>query len=219
MVSTPILVSASEDGLACVFDTTQPSEETALQNVLSVQSPIREVGFFGPQSDAIYCLTGDETLKLFHKDNSVCQKDFGQQLRPYLSSKFPSDPNSAFSIDYLVDCQWDYSRQELLLLAGNANGDSGLFQVTEQDIALVSNLRGGHRGVIRSWIPLTPSVFVTVGEDARMCEWNRLSQQIKDGRKATEIIVASSRKRTGVEPKAGGGKIRRPRSRLTQRPY
>lgn len=219
LVSTPTLLTASEDGFACIFDTTQPSEETALQNVLSVQSPIREIGFFGSQSEAIYCLTGDETLKLFHKDNSACQKDFGLQLRPYLTNKLPPGPSVTSSIEYLVDCHWDHSRQELLLLAGSVNGDSGLYQVAEQDISLVSHLCGGHRGVIRSWIPMTANIFVTVGEDARMCEWNRLTRQVQTGRKATEIIISSSRKNTGMAPKTGGGKVRRPRSRLTQRPY
>jgi WD40 repeat protein len=73
--TTPILVSAAEDGLACIFDTSQPLEEAALKNILTVQSPIREVGFFGPQSEAIYVLTGLESLQLYHKDHTRCRKD------------------------------------------------------------------------------------------------------------------------------------------------
>lgn len=43
-----ILLSASEDGLACIFDTSKPSEEAALSSVLNIQTPLRQVGFFGP---------------------------------------------------------------------------------------------------------------------------------------------------------------------------
>jgi WD40 repeat protein len=220
LTSTPTLISASEDGLACIFDTTQSSEEAALRNVLSVQSPIREVGFFGPQSEAIYCLTGDETVKLYSKDDSVCHKDFGLQLRSHLSQQIQAHIGSASCpIEYLVDCYWDASQQELLLLAGSANGEAGVFRVTEQSVSPIHHLNGGHRGVVRGWAPLSTNVFVTAGEDARVCEWNRLMRQISTGRKAAEIIVSSARNNTRIIPKAGGGKVRRPRSRMTQRPY
>jgi WD40 repeat protein len=223
--TTPILVSAAEDGLACIFDTSQPSEEAALKNILTVQSPIREVGFFGPQSEAIYVLTGSESLQLYHKDHTMCRKDFGLQFRRQLThlvgANGTGNSNSIAPIEYLVDCHWDAPRQELLLLAGSANGDAGVFRVGggEQDITLAHHLHGGHRGVLRAWNPLSTNVFVTVGEDARLCEWNRFGKQINSAtRKAPEIIVP---KRTGAGAvvRAGGGKMRRPRSRMAASPY
>jgi WD40 repeat protein len=220
LTSTPTLISASEDGLVCIFDTTQSCEESSLQNVLSVQSPIREVGFFGPQSETIYCLTGDETLKLYNKNNSTCHKDFGPHLRSYLSQQMQTYlGNSMCPIEYLVDTYWDATHHELLLLAGSANGDAGVFRVGEQDISLVNHLNGGHRGVVRGWTSLSSNIFVTAGEDARVCEWNRLTRQITKSKKATGIILSSNRSTTSVAPSTGGGKLRRPRSRMTHRPY
>lgn len=220
LTSSPTLLSASEDGLACIYDTTQSSEEAALQNVLSVQSPIREVGFFGPTSQGVYCLTGDETVKLYNTNSSVCQKDFGLQLRSHLSEQLQAhSDNTCCLMDYLVDCNWDASQQELLLLAGSASGEAGVFRVTEQDISLVHHLNGGHRGVVRSWAPLAANAFVTAGEDARVCEWNRMMREMPTGRKVVEIVVSPDRKNARAKPRPGGGKVRRPRSRMTQTPY
>jgi hypothetical protein len=135
----------------------------------------------------------------------------------HLSHLIGANGNSIAPIEYLVDCHWDAPRQELLLLAGSANGDAGVFRVGEQDISLAHHLRGGHRGVLRAWNPLSTNVFATVGEDARLCEWNRLGKQIHSAtRKAPDIIVPN---RTGAVVRAGGGKMRRPRSRLAASPY
>lgn len=227
--TTPLLVSAAEDGLACVFDTSQPSEEAAIQNILTVQSPIREIGFFGPQSEALYCLTGSESLLLYHKDDAVCRKDYGLNTRLLLNHQmnaaFPQNNASIVPIDYLVDCHWDSTLQELQLLAGSANGDAGVFRVEEQGLMFKHRLEGGHRGVIRAWNTLSSNTFLTVGEDARLCEWNRMSFPSSAGvPKAPEVIVsqtASNNKRWNSGPlaRAGGGKMRRARSRMAASPY
>lgn len=239
--TTPILVSAAEDGLACVYDTSQITEEAAIQNVLAVQSPVREIGFFGPQSEGIYCLTGSESLQLYHKDDSVCRHDFGPNMRHYLTQIFSeqlggqngANRRSMTNIDYLVDCHWDQDRQALQLLVGNGQGDTALYQVGDHGVNVLNCLRGGHRGVVRAWNFLSSNVFVTVGEDARMCEWNRVSNVFGAGsatmpissllpQKGPEILVASSggaKRGNGVLAKPGGGKVRRPRSRMSASPY
>lgn len=245
--TSSLLVSGAEDGLACIYDTSQASEEAAIQNVLSVQSPIREVDFFGPQAEAVYCLTGSESLMLYHKDDSVCRKDFGPGLRDQLSQQVytamtsinpsPTAPMPP-KMEYLVDCHWDASKQELQLLAGSAHGEAAVFSVGEGGVNLTHALQGGHRGVVRAWQALSSGVFVTVGEDARMCEWNRLSGQLKSfsnhgtssgstcsrggGRKPPEVLLAPSarnRQKGGPRLRQGGGKMRRPRSRMTATPY
>jgi len=212
--TTSVLVSGAEDGLACVFDTSLPSEEEALTNVLNVQSPVREVGFFGPQSEAIYVLTGSESLLLYHKDDAACRKNFGPDLRAHLSRQI--GPGAA-PFEYLIDCHWDAPRQELSLLAGSVKGDAGVFRVSEQDASLAHYLQGGHRGVLRAWQPLSSSMFVTVGEDARMCEWNRLGRQTNAAAQRPPIVIMPKRTTTTVRP--GGGKLRRPRSRMAASPY
>jgi WD40 repeat protein len=234
--TTPLLVSGSEDGLACVFDSSQATEESAVMNILPVQAAIREVGFFGPSYEGIYCLTGSESMKLYHKDESVCRHDFGLQFREYLSHQLHQAGSSqgmttlVSQMEYLVDCHWDPVQQELLLLAGSAKGDAALFQVGGNDVAPLHFLHGGHRGVIRAWYasPVNSNSFLTVGEDARMCEWNRLSSMMNGNGSAimrstttTPQIIMPSRKRSGapVHRGAGGGKLRRPRSRMTSSPY
>jgi WD40 repeat protein len=221
--SSPVLVSGSEDGLACVFDTSQPTEESAITNILTVESPIREVGFFGPQREAIYCLTGSESLRLYHKDDAVCRKDFGSQFRDYLNGQIGSAQDNTISsaasgrMEYLVDCHWDGQSQELVLLAGSSMGDGAIFRVGDHAVSPMLYLRGGHRGVIRAW-SCSRSSFLTVGEDARLCEWNHHSSgSSSSNNRGNQIIMA--RKRQGGPMAPRGGKLRKPRSRMSASPY
>ena len=234
--TSPILVSGSEDGLACVFDTSKPTEESAITNILTVQSPVREIDFFGPNSEAIYCLTGSETLRLYHKDDAVCRKDFSPQFRQYLSHQLERDERNSIvhsqptrtksrtvcPMEYLVDCHWDVQRQELSMLAGSCKGDGAVFRVGEQDVSPISYLRGGHRGVIRAWSSnYNRSSFFTVGEDARMCEWQDSSFGgcMDSNENKNQIIVPKRKRQGGPIARVGGGKIRRPRSRMPTAPY
>jgi hypothetical protein len=74
--TTSLIVTASEDGLACIFDTSQPLEETALQSVMNIGSPLRDVGFFGPSMQGLFCLTGSETMSVWHHDSAQKICDF-----------------------------------------------------------------------------------------------------------------------------------------------
>lgn len=173
--TTSLLVSGSEDGLACIFDTSQASEETALQGVLNVQTSLREVGFFGPAYEGVYCLTGSETLSVWHHDTAQRICDFGLQLRENLAEL------ATMPVDYLVDCHWSAQQQQLTLLTGSHAGDGTLFQVDAGAIAPLHKLQNGHRGDIRSWCRTSSDTFCTVGEDARLCEWNRLGSAASAG--------------------------------------
>lgn len=233
--TSSILVSGSEDGLACIFDTSQTTEESAIANILPVQSPVREIGFFGPNSKAIYCLTGSESLRLYHKDGTICRKDFGPQFREHLSHQLErherhvighSHTSCAKSgticpMEYLVDCHWDVEKQELSMLAGSSKGDGAVFRVGEQGVSPISHLRGGHRGVIRAWSSnFNRSSFLTVGEDARMCEWkdSSLGASVNGNINENQIIVPRKRQ-GGPIARVGGGKLRKPRSRMSSSPY
>jgi len=211
--TTPMLVSGSEDGLACIFDTSKTTEESAIQNILTVHSPIREVGFFGPNFDDVYCLTGSESLKLYHKDDTLCRQDYGN-TREYLNSQLIRHGQPIGPIDYLVDCHWDSSSQELLMLCGSSKGDSAMFVVGDREISPRYYLKGGHRGVIRAWsYSNIKSSFLTVGEDARMCEWER-SPSKSLGNQSDKNQIVISRKRQGdsaIEKTA--------RQRMTIDPY
>ena len=209
---SPTLLSASEDGLACIFDTSKPSEEAALNSVLNVQTPLRQVGFFGPSLEGVYCLTGSETLSVWHYESAQRICDFGADIRHKLSTLV-----EGAAVDYLVDCQWDTTRQELSLVAGNHAGDAYMYRVDTGLLSLSHSLLGGHRGDIRAWCPLSnSSFFVTVGEDARMCEWNRLG-------KRSAALEAKDRRAQHVprsKPTShGGGPSRRPKKKTNASPY
>jgi len=204
-VQRSTLLTAGEDGLVCCFDTTQATEELALQTVLNVGAPVRKIGFCcggggDSSSSIVYCLTGNETASLWDVQTSTCRHEFGGTgLRASLATgaailRQPKQPLSLSTIDYLVDAHWDAGRRELLLCAGNSEGDAALYSYSDSSTDSTGNngwklqntLVGGHRGVVRAWHPLylTSSgagfspVIVTVGEDARLCEWNRLGAAV-----------------------------------------
>lgn len=106
--TTNVLVSSSEDGLVCTHDTSKPNEEAALSSVLNVGTPLREVVFFGPSGEGLYCLTGSETLSVWHHDSAQQICDFGSDVRMHLSR------SAGCAIEYLVGCKWDGHELSLL---------------------------------------------------------------------------------------------------------
>jgi WD40 repeat protein len=241
--STSTLLSASEDGLACIFDTTQPTEELSVKSVMNVGTPLRHVGFCGADLSSIYCLTGSETASLWHWDSSACRQDFGgNMLRERLAQSFGNNGNKGLAIDYLVDAHWDAVSQELMLMTGSAMGDAALFRLTERSQSTNFEpchiLQNGHRGVVRAWSPLasssssSSSTLITAGEDARLCEWNRQGSQGQTQAQqaqapAVSTPAASSSTWVGggrsLAPTPGGGGPVRPQKRHTSsqsaRPY
>jgi len=214
--TTPLLVSASEDGLVCIHDTSQPSEEKALKSVLNVQSPLREVGFFGPRMEGIYCLTGSETISVWHHESAQPLCNLGDKVRDVLTGL---TGGGMAPIQYLVGCFWD--GLNLNLVAGDGKGDCGVFRV---DACGSMNLRrilsGGHLGCIRGFVssplPFEKSVIVTGGEDARLCEWNiTLEKQSAKGSKGKNNSLSSS----DAIPSVGGGRIKRSKKRQGHTPY
>jgi WD40 repeat protein len=209
--TTSLLVSASEDGLACIFDTSQPSEELALRSVMNVGSPLRDVGFFGPSFEGLYCLTGSETMSAWHHDSAQKICDFGD-VRNQLSS------SSGIPIHYLVGCSWD--RDELNLVAGNTDGECAIFKVDTGSISVKKILSGGHKGCVRSFVPCTwNNSIITGGEDSRLCEWHVDQVSVNsgtNGRDAASSYILSSEKTT---PRSGGGVIRRQKKKKGYSPY
>ncbi|KAL7433577.1 hypothetical protein ACHAXH_004989 [Discostella pseudostelligera] len=72
-----ILASASEDGLIAIHDPSQPTEDAALLSVLNIGIPTRNIGFFGPNYEGIYALTGSESMSVHHWDSGqrICNSD------------------------------------------------------------------------------------------------------------------------------------------------
>jgi len=208
-----LLVSASEDGLACIHDTKQATEENALISVMNIMAPIREVGFFGPSGEGLFCLTGNETMSVWHHDSAQRIFDYGS-IRESLGLK------CGFSIDYLVNCYWDHLNMTLNLVAGNSDGNGAMFRVDANSISLSKRLFGGHKSCIRA-TTLVPSekyqqnILYTVGEDARLCEWFIDEQQPMDRVEDRTSPDLSS----NTEKLSTVGPIRKSKIRHTHKPY
>lgn len=213
-----LLVSASEDGLACIHDTRQSAEENALVSVINVMSPIREVGFFGPSGEGLYCLTGSETMSVWHHDSAQRIFDFGS-IRENLSLQ------CGFTIDYLVDCYWNKVDMNLNLLAGNSSGDAAIFNVEASSISLSKCLLGGHKSCIRAttFTPMTLSdqkILYTVGEDSRLCEWFIDGVQTEISlREDTNTNISSGELLSRSEKQSTVGPVRKSKSKHTHKPY
>ena len=217
--TTNTLVTAGEDGLVNVFDTSQPNEEAALSSVLNVGTPLRDVGFFGPSGEGLYCLTGSETMSVWHPDSAQRICDFGD-VRARLGD------SAGMGIDYLVGCHWD--GRALALLAGNSDGGAAVYRVDAGSIALTHTLVGGHRGCVRGFVATrggggaatqAQRHWITAGEDARLCEWNL------DGPEAAATAVASAAVSPRIKSSASnpsqrrGGPIKHTRKKQSNAPY
>jgi len=171
-----ILATASEDGLIALHDPSQPSEEAALLSVLNIGTPCRDVGFFGPQYEGAWVLTGSETLSVHHWDSAQRVSDVGGDgLRAMLSGVVDDatgsgrrkmeedDRRDGSSVEYLVGCTWasisvagggaagGAASPALHLIAGNSEGDGYVFRMDADQITPVMYLKGGHRGCIRDF--------------------------------------------------------------------
>jgi WD repeat-containing protein 89 len=86
--------------------------------------------------------------------------------------------------DYLIQCEYDPNTDQLVVIAGNNTGSAALFPVVQPPLSAtdvnlefrpaVAVLEGGHTDVVRSlaWLNGTGPVWVSGGEDARVCVWS-----------------------------------------------
>ena len=78
---TSRLLSAGEDGLVNIYNTTKPTEDLAVETVINTGTPIRKAGFCGGANDTcssssdIYCLTGSETVSIWDGQTTACIRD------------------------------------------------------------------------------------------------------------------------------------------------
>ena len=209
--SSSLLATASEDSLINVFDTSMSSEETALKSVMNTNAPLRSVGFFGPNAEGLYALTGSETLQVWHHDSCQLISDFGD-VRNHLSTLGQTP------IQYLIGCHWSHKNQELNIVAGNTEGDCLVYKVDANTIHVKQKWRGGHKASIRNFVASdygNKECFITAGEDSRLCEWVVHSSSGSIGQE-TNAAASTTTRHT---PKSGGGVIRRQKKKKAHAPY
>jgi WD40 repeat protein len=207
---TTILATASEDGLLSIHDPSQTTEEAALVSVLNIGSPLRDIGFFGPNYEGVFALTGNETMSVWHWDSAQKISDCGgDALRGLLSNAVSNnqsmDSKEVSAVEYLVGCDWrcisDNSTEALPalhLMSGNSQGDGYIFRVDANQITPMAHMKGGHKGCIRDFC-WSNGRLITGGEDARICEWDISGDSFCSG--SSQLPVAS-----------GSGKVRRDKS-------
>lgn len=160
------VVTASEDGVVCMFDTRIPDEDDAAESILYVESAVTKIGFFGPQRENIFCLTGSETLDLWNLNTA-------ERIHHY--DRVRDDCNAhGIATDYLIDCVYDDQSDELFLLAGNHEGLANVVNIGLKGPQLKHEaaLSGGHKACIRSaFYDSGARALYTGGEDARLCRW------------------------------------------------
>ena len=193
------LLSASEEGLVCHYDTMIDGESDALQVVLQADSAIDRMGVFGSGGSHCFCVTQTQGLYLWHLGSAELVGSF-LDLR---------DRCAASGIDCctLIDCHYDTASEALSLLGGSWDSGTGtLFDVQPSTVTPLARLAagdaaaaaeggekgasgasaggtGGHGAPLRcvDWIPAAAvrrdserphsACCVTGGEDGRLCVW------------------------------------------------
>jgi WD40 repeat protein len=106
------LMTGSVDGLICQFDLTDMDEDEGLLVVSNTGSSINRIGYFGPNSEYIYCLSHMETLSLWSSEDADAIHQFGD-------IRGVSNPAMGLSLDYGIDCQYEAESGRLYLISGS----------------------------------------------------------------------------------------------------
>lgn len=176
------LISASVDGLLCVFDTSgQIDDEDHLDSVMNVGTSVSKVGFFGETYQKLWCLTHIETLSLWD------WKDSNQEANVEDARSLASDKWNLDDVDYFVDCHYSSLDNGLWVLGGTGSGTLGYFPINydmSSEITIDSPdaiLDGGHTGIVRTVLPSCSNGRIekckgifgwSGGEDGRICCWS-----------------------------------------------
>lgn len=198
------LVSASVDGLICIFDTDGDiNDEDHLESVINVGTSIGKVGFLGEGYQKLWCLTHIETLSVWDWKGANCETSF-QDARSFASDSWRLD-----HVDYFVDCHYSEEAERLWVIGGNNAGTLAYFPVNYTGVGAIGSpeavLGGGHKGVVRSVMPMSgmhgglaqnQGIFGwTGGEDGRLCSWLSDDSEINRSWISSTLIVRAPRTR------------------------
>ncbi|KAK8969804.1 hypothetical protein KSP40_PGU005957 [Platanthera guangdongensis] len=177
------LISASVDGLLCLFDTNgHIDDDNNLESVMNVGTSIGKFGFFGEKNHKLWCLTHIETLSIWD------WRDGRRDINFENAKTLASEKWNPGLIDYFVDCHYSETDDRLWVIGGTGAGTLVYFPVnlTDHRGAIGSPeaiLEGAHTGVVRTVLPVSmPHLGIvpekkgvfgwTGGEDGRLCCWS-----------------------------------------------
>ncbi|XP_077982815.1 WD repeat-containing protein 89-like [Glandiceps talaboti] len=160
------LATGSTDGLVCVFDISQRSEEDALVTTLNSESSVSRLDWCGANNEYLYCLTHSEEVMIWDAVESTRITKF-DNVKQNLAER-------GVEIEYLVDCFYHSGLKTLVVLAGTSGGNLRLLTVGKEILHPVGTLNGGHGSVVRclQWDNTTESLL-TGGEDGMLCLWTK----------------------------------------------
>ncbi|XP_057535960.1 WD repeat-containing protein GTS1 [Amaranthus tricolor] len=184
------LISASVDGLMCLFDTSGDiNDDDHLCSVMNVGTSIGKIGFFGQDYGKLWCLSHIETLSVWNWKEENVEADF-QEARSLASKSWVQN-----QVDYFIDCHSSIEDDRLWLIGGSHSGTIAYFPVNSNERVIAAPeamLEGGHSGIVRSILPAfsvpgrdSPNSGMfgwTGGEDGRLCCW--LSDETSDVNRA-----------------------------------
>lgn len=212
-----ILASASEDHLICTFDTAITAMEDSVVSTFNTESPVARFNYFGENHDAIYALSGNETLSFWHHPSAQRVAEF-------------TNIREGLGVDYLVDCFGPANSNDIYLLAGTFDGKGVVAQMLPTGFNKLGSVEGGHTAQIRcssAAFAVTaegaPAVRLTTGgEDARLCKWTTVPSTVPSSFHPTQAHSSgalSSGHRAQGAPKSGGNmKVKKDNS-LRSKPY
>ncbi|XP_072024520.1 WD repeat-containing protein 89-like [Amphiura filiformis] len=159
------LATGSTDGLVCVFDISQSSEEDALVTTLNSESSVNRIGWCGSNSEYLFGLTHTESIMIWDAVESSLLTRF-DDVRETLARE------DQCTVNYLVDCFYHSSLKSLVVLGGADNGDMQLLTVGRDRLHPVHPLTGSHKGIVRClhW-DNRRECLLTGGEDAAISVW------------------------------------------------
>ncbi|KAL5561476.1 hypothetical protein UlMin_031223 [Ulmus minor] len=199
------LVSASVDGLICIFDTEGDiNDDDNLESVINVETSIGKIGFFGESYQKLWCLTHIETLSIWDWKDGKSEANF-QDARSLASNGWTLD-----DVDYFVDCHYSEEGKRLWVVGGTNAGTLGYFPVSYGAGGTIGSpeavLGGGHAGVVRTLLPMSilqsgpnqgQGIFGwTGGEDGRLCCWLSDDSQTDRSWISSSLVIKSPNTRT-----------------------
>lgn len=178
------LATGSTDGLVCVFDISQTSEDDAILWTFNTESSVSKIGWTGEKQTDVYCITHDDAL---HVWDSVEGDDILSKtnIKDELQDKNP--------VEYMVDCLFTDS---LHLVMGTHSGDLQIM-TTDEPQKIVKTLKGGHTATVRClhWDNSTHTLL-TGAEDSLLCKWSDCVKQTTDTKRAKLKMKKTDSKKT-----------------------
>ncbi|KAF9669339.1 hypothetical protein SADUNF_Sadunf14G0097400 [Salix dunnii] len=163
------LLSASVDGLMCIFNTDNGdiNNDDDLGSVMHVGTSIGKEGCFGRTCLKLWCLTHIESLSIWD------WKDSRNEANLLEARSLASDSWTLDHVDYFVDCHYPGEGDSLWLIGGTKAGALSYFPVNYKGVRAIGSpeaiLGGGHKGVVRSVWPQVMHEGGTFPEPGHIC--------------------------------------------------